>query len=111
MKDRAIQLNDNTNTGLLMDLKVSVVKDTEGKIVSGLCIGNTLEQNKALILIIEPGELKENPTLGVGITNALLGEDFLELRHTIRQQFAKDGLEITDLNLYSKNNISIKANY
>ncbi|MBI1837791.1 MAG: hypothetical protein HYR91_11065 [Flavobacteriia bacterium] len=111
MKDRAIQLNDTNSLGEIMDLKITVVKDSDNKILSGLTIGNTLEQNKALILLFAPGELKEYPTLGVDLSNALLNDDFLELRHTIRQQFLKDDLTITELNLYSVNNITIKAKY
>lgn len=111
MKGFAIQLNDNVDNGLLMDLKITVKKDTEGKIISGLTIGNTLEQNMALILLIAPGELKEYPTLGVDFNSALLNDDFLEIRHKIQQEFAKDGLTITELNVYSSTNNSIKAKY
>lgn len=111
MKDRAIQLNDSSTQGTLLDLKINVIKDESGMITSGLCIGNTLEQNKALILLLEPGELKEYPTLGVGILNALLSEDLLFLRHSVRSNFLKDGLNITDLDLYSTSKINIIANY
>ncbi len=111
MKDRAIQLNDSTSQGEIMDVKITVVKDGDNKILSGLTIGNTLEQNKALILILEPGELKEYPTLGVGMNSALLNNDYLEMRHIIRTQLMKDGLTVQELNLYTNKNISIKAKY
>jgi hypothetical protein len=111
MKDRAIQLNDTQDEGVPFDLKVDVKKDLDGKIISGLVIGSTLQQNKALILLVNPGELKEYPTLGVGFISLLLSEDFLFIRHTIRQNFSKDDLNITELDLYSVKNIKIEANY
>jgi hypothetical protein len=111
MKDRAIQLNDSQDEGVPFDLKVDVKKDLDGKIISGLVIGSTLQQNKALILLINPGELKEYPTLGVGIENLLLSEDFLFIRHSIRQNYAKDELKIKTLDFYSINYINIEANY
>lgn len=111
MKDFAIQLNENTNQGQIFDLKTEIIKDADGKILRGLSIGKTLEQNKALILILHPGELKERPLVGVGISDILLGSDLLVFRHKIRTHFAYDGLKITELKLYNLNDISIKANY
>jgi hypothetical protein len=111
MKGYAIQLNDTNDGSELCDLKVDIKRDSEGKIVSGLSIGSTLEQNKALLLILQPGELKERPTIGVGINDMLLGADLLAMRHKIRKNFAADGLTITELKLYQTNKISIKANY
>lgn len=109
-KDRGILLSDGSVTGTV-DLYTEIIRDSSGKIIQGLPIGNTLEQNKALILVCNPGELKEHPTLGVGLVDALLSDDFLELRHRIRREFAKDGLQITRLDLYNSTNINIEANY
>lgn len=111
MKGYAIQLNDNTDTGAICDLKVEVKRGLDGKIISGLVVGPTVEQNKAILLIIQPGELKERPTVGVGFNDILLGDDLLEYRHKIRKNFAIDGLKITELNLYKLDDISIKAKY
>lgn len=111
MKGKGIQLVDNTNSGQVFDLKIDVKKDAEGKIISGEVIGNTVEQNKALILILQPGELKERPYVGVGFKNILLGGDLLEYRHKIRTNFNYDSLKLSELKLYNVNNISIKANY
>lgn len=110
-KATAIQLNDSSSTGQLFDLKIAVQRDTEGKIVSGLCIGQTTEQNQALLLLIHPGESKEFPTLGVGLGDCLLDDDLLEYRHAVRRNFAADGLQISKLNLYDLKKIDIKAAY
>ena len=111
MKDKAIQFIDNTNDGTLLDLKIIPVRDADSKIVSGLVIGKTLEQNKAFILIAQPNDFKASPTLGVGIEDLLLDSDLLEYRHKINEQFEKDGLKITTLNLYSLDKILIEAHY
>ena len=112
MKSKAtgIQYNDSTD-GSTYDLKVEVVRDQFGKIVSGLVIGETLEQNMASILIAEPGDFKANLSLGVGLRSALLGEDLLEYRHQIKEQFAQDGLNVKHLELYNLQKFSIDAEY
>lgn len=111
MKDNAIQIVDSEDDGVLMDLKIDVVKDATGLITSGLVIGKTLQQNKALLLLMYPNDLKDNPSIGVGIEDLLLSSDLLEYRHKIREQFARDGLKITKLDLYSLDKINIEAHY
>jgi hypothetical protein len=111
MKTIGIQLTDNNDTGEVLDLKINVVRDSAGKIISGLVVGNTLEQNKAIILIAHQGELKANPDLGVGLGDIVNSSDYLEYRHKIREHFAKDGLVIEILDLYENKPLKIVANY
>lgn len=111
MKDLGIQLVDNIYEGNLMDIKINPIRDIDGKIISGLVIGNILEQNKALILIGSQGDFKYRPDLGVCFEDVLLGADLLEYRHKITDHFEKDGLKITELDLYRTDNIKIIANY
>ena len=111
MKSIGIQLNDNNDSGDVLDLKINVVRDSAGKIVSGLVIGDTLEQNKAIILIAHEGQLKGNPDVGIGIGDIALSSDYLEYRHKIREHFAKDGLVVETLDLYENKPIKIIANY
>ncbi len=110
-KDIGIQVVDNLDEGVVMDIKIDVIKDSDGKIMSGLVIGNTLNQNKALILIAHPNDFKYSPTLGVGIEDIALSSELLEYRHKIREQFSMDGMKITKLDLYSLDRISIEAKY
>ncbi|OBX20954.1 MULTISPECIES: hypothetical protein [Bizionia] len=110
-KDRGIQVIDNTDEGVVLDLKINPIRNADNKIVSGLVIGNILEQNKAFILIGQPNDFKDHPTLGVGFEDNLLGEDLLEYRHKIREHFAVDGLKVTQLDLYDINAAKIDANY
>lgn len=111
MKSIGIQFNDNNDSSDVLDLKINVVRDSAGKIVSGLVVGDTLEQNKAIILIAHQGELKATPDLGVGLGDILLSSDYLEYRHKIREHFAKDGLVIETLDLYENKPFKIVANY
>ena len=75
MKNRAIQFIDNADEGTVLDLKIQPVRDAQGLIVSGVVIGDTLQQNKAFILLAQPNDFKANPTLGVGIEDILLDSD------------------------------------
>lgn len=111
MKGFGIQLNDNTDQGQVMDLKVDPVRDEFGLIKSGLVLGQTLQQNKAMILIAQPNDFKFMPMLGVGIEDIVLTDDLLEYRHRVREQFALDGLKINKLDLYNTNQIQILAEY
>ena len=111
MKSIGIQYNDNNDNGEVLDLKVVPVRDSSGKILSGLAVGNTLEQNKASILIAQQGEFKFNPDLGVGLGDIALSSDYLEYRHKIREHFAKDGLVVETLDLFENKPLKIIAHY
>lgn len=112
MKSKAtgIQYKDSSD-GLVYDLKIDVKKDASGKIISGLVIGQTLEQNMTSILVCKPGDLKDNLSFGVDFKSALLGEDLLEYRHAIKENFAEDGLNVNHLDLYDLTKFSIDATY
>lgn len=111
MKRKDFGIQYTTTEDGNFDLKIEVQKEASGKIVSGVILGPTLEQNMACLLIAEPGDYKGNADLGVGLRSALLGEDLLEYRHQIKEQFAKDGINIKHLDLYNLNKFSIDAEY
>ena len=112
MKSKAtgVQYNDSSD-GLVYDLKIDVKKDDSGKIISGLVIGATLEQNMASILIARKGDLKRDLEFGIDFRSALLDDDLLEYRHNIKEQFSKDGLTVNHLDLYDIKKFSIDAGY
>ena len=101
--------------GILIDdsyeLLIAPVLDSTGKIVSGLIVGNTLYQNQALILIFQPGAIKLSPVVGVGITDALLDNDFLAWRRKIRQQMELDGQTVRKVTFSDKQQLAIDASY
>lgn len=109
MKDTGIQFTDGTLQDF--DLKIEVVRGSDGLITQGLVIGDTMNQNQALILVANPGEFKFNPTIGVAIDELLLDNDYLRFRHRIREHFAKDGLVIKSIQLSDGKPLLIDANY
>lgn len=111
MKNKGIQLIDNSNDGDIMDIKIVPVRDASNKIVSGFVIGTTLEQNIALMLMMHPGELKFRPDLGVGIQDIVLSEDYLVFRHRIREHLRKDNLIVNQIDLFENKPFKIDATY
>lgn len=66
---------------------------------TGLSIGDTLYQNQYIIMAAQKGELKEYPMLGVGIADITNDNDLLEWKRSIREEFAKDGLKVSKLDI------------
>lgn len=92
------------------DLDVKVKRDSYGRIISGLAVGDILHQNQAVILSIRKGELKENPSVGVGLQDMLLEHDTDAIRREIRQQLELDGQKVAAVSVTSRE-ITIDANY
>lgn len=111
MKRKDFGIQYTTTEDGNFDLDIHIQRDNTGKIISGVVLGATMEQNMACLLIAEPGDYKGNADLGVGLRSVLLGEDLLEYRHLIKEQFSKDGINIKHLDLYHLNHFSIDAEY
>jgi hypothetical protein len=105
MKGKGIQLDGD------FGLSVKVRRDTEGKIIGGLVIGDTLRQNQALILSFYPGELKLSPLVGVGLSDMVNDNDILAWKRTIRQQLELDGQRVNDIRFTKQNQLIVDAEY
>lgn len=92
------------------DLDIKVQRAPDGTIDSGLLIGNVLAQNQALILSIHPGDLKEHPSIGVGIEDMLNDNDYPAWRAAIREQLELDGQNVKSVKI-TANSIVIDAEY
>lgn len=92
------------------DIDVKVRRDSSGKIVSGMVVGDILAQNQALILQLHKGELKEDPSVGVGISDMLLDNDLQNWRREIREQMELDG-QTVDKVILTENELRIEARY
>lgn len=93
----------------MIDLLVDSNNDLQ--IVNGdLLIGKSDGQHQKFLLMLEPGSVKEFPSVGVGITNFLESEDDGEMIAEIRKQFTGDGLAINKV-LVENGKIAIDANY
>lgn len=76
----------------------------------GLTLGEITPQNQAIIIQCHKGEIKENPALGVGISDMTLDHDPLYWRSRIREALELDGQSVEEVKI-TTHGISIKANY
>lgn len=93
-----------------MDLFVDIKRDSDGLIVGGLVVGDVTTQNQAVILVTQPGELKEDVTSGVGVTSMLDDSDLPKWRRRIKMQLESDGQKIASVAIKNKK-ILIDAKY
>lgn len=98
-----IQLKDG-------DLEIKVERDSSGKILSGLALGDILCQNQALILQLHKGELHEDPSVGVGISDMPLDDDIQMWKREIREQMELDGQKVSSVKI-DLENILIDSKY
>lgn len=110
MKNKGFQLKLINGA---LEPEMQLTYDASGKIVGGWKLGNIQAQNEALILMSQPGEWKEHPTMGVGLGNALLSDvkDLSLFRREIRRCYKMDTLAIEKLDVYDIKSINIKARY
>lgn len=104
-KDTGILLDSDTG-----DLAVEIVRDSSGKITSGLVIGDVTEQNQQTLLLSSPGEIKEDPLIGVGLRSYIESDDVDGLARKIRTEFTKDGMTVSKISI-SLPNMEIEASY
>lgn len=104
-KGKGILLNDN------YDVQVNVQRDADGLIAQGFTVGNVLYQNQAVILQVQPCEIKEQVTIGVGISDCLLDNDFLKWRQRVAKHMELDGQIITDVQFDVNKTLKIDGSY
>jgi len=92
------------------DLNMSVLRDENEMIISGITVGDTLYQNQYIILKAQKGDLKENPVLGVGLDDMTNDDDILSWKKAIREEFAKDLLKVSTLTI-DNSGITLQADY
>lgn len=92
------------------DLDINVVKDDSGLITHGLSIGSVTAQNQAIILVCHKGEIKEQPAVGVGISDMCLDHNPLAWRTEIREQLELDGQNVNKVTI-TNSGINIDADY
>ena len=90
--------------------QINVKRDSLGQITQGLTLGETLQQNQAIILAMHQGELKERPMIGVGISDMLLDNDPIYWRTKIKEQLEMDGMKVGSIKI-TKTGIQIEATY
>lgn len=94
-------------TDLLLD-------DNNDLIIDGndLKIGFSDYQHQSLLLLLQKGELKENPLATVGIINYLRDSDIPGMLAEIRTRFVNDGMTVSNLTYDEQTgNLNYVANY
>ena len=104
-KSKGILLDDN------FELAVSVVRDSSGLITSGFVIGDVTRQNQRTLLLAEKGEIKESPTLGVGIASFLDDDNPSDLLREVRENLREDGQKVNSCGFNSIGKLVIDASY
>lgn len=83
------------------------------KIENGhIAIGETLPQNEFLLLVMNKGELKEDPMVGVGISDMINDNDILGWKRKIRDGLKADGMKVEQISISSDGRIKkLEAKY
>lgn len=68
-----------------------------------LATGDTQPQQEYLLLASHPGDWKENPTLGIGIVDALADNDLPYWRRLIVEQLRRIGISIKGVTMTDGN--------
>lgn len=92
-----------------LDVKVTVQTLSDGKI-QGLVLSDILAQNQAILLDSYPGEIKENPVLGVGIQDMVLDHNPILWRTKIRENLESDNQTVNSIKI-TTSSVIIDANY
>ena len=92
------------------DLLLDIQHDKFGRIKQGICLGETTPQNQTFLLVAHKGEFKENPTIGVGLSDVLNDHDFNYWKRLITSELERDGQRIDLLKLTSEG-LQIEAHY
>ncbi|MGP1610241.1 MAG: hypothetical protein ACTTGW_01245 [Candidatus Cryptobacteroides sp.] len=92
------------------DIDIRVERDSGGMISSGLVVSDILRQNQALILVLHKGELKSDPSVGVGLADMLNDNELDRWRAEIREQLEMDGQRVESIHV-SSTSINIDAKY
>lgn len=75
-------------------------------------LGETLPQNEFLLLVMNKGELKEDPLVGVGISDMLNDNDIIGWKRKIRDGLKADGLTVEQISISSDGRIKkLEAKY
>lgn len=96
-----------------MSKKIGIQLDSDGDLFisnGSLQIGDTLYQNQYILLSAQKGDLKHVPTLGVGLSDMLHDDDILGWKRAIREDFAKDGIKVSKLEI-TTSSITLEADY
>lgn len=86
--------------------------DMDGDILLPLKRGSSDEQHKEHLLVLEKGELKENPISTVGLYHFINGDESDGLANEVALRFSNDGMSVVQVEYDELNgNLNYDANY
>lgn len=93
----------------MKDILLSTENDLQ--ITNGdFAVGEGLNQQVGLLMLLNKGELKQHPLTGVGIYELINTERVEDIKNAAREQLKDDGLKLRTLEL-TDNKIYITAEY
>ena len=79
------------------ELNINPVRDANGLIVSGIVVGECIDQEAVCILKSRTCDYKEDPIIGPGLTKFIRGNyNTSEIETIIRQHFIRAGIDYED---------------
>lgn len=76
-----------------------------------MSMGDTLAQNEYLLIISQPGDLKEEPLLGAGIADMVAETDPSAMKRRIRDALKADGMDVRTLEMDGGTIKRLEASY
>lgn len=86
------------------DLKISVKRDSEGKITEGITLGDTQMQDAYIALSSLKGEIKADPIAGCNLFRLVRGKSTTPPRKEIKLALKRVGISFDDI----KDKLNIK---
>jgi hypothetical protein len=95
-----------------MDFKVDDNGDRYINPVTGdFAIVESTGQHQKNLIIIDKGEILDNPTVGVGAWGYIDNDELDQLPGAIATEFAKDGMDVVKINMDDEGNVESDAFY
>lgn len=94
---------------LIPDLLGDIRRDAAGLITRGMVLGDITSQCQANLVVISSGEIKDQPTTGVGAMLYLRDDDTDGLVAAVCSQLRGDGMAVVDVKY--TDNLHIEADY
>lgn len=89
----------------MKDILLDTVQEVDVK-DGDFVTGESTLQHQDLLIMTNPGEWKENPTIAVGAVGFLKDEDLISLMGKVKEQFEKDGMSVKSVSIVDENLIT-----
>lgn len=64
-----------------------------------IALGDTMAQNEYLLIVSQPGEIKEHPSVGAGMSDMVGGTSSSEAKRRIRESLRADGMTVRAIDM------------